>query len=122
MTIWVCPTCGANYAPAPEPPARCSLRENQHQWYQPTGQVCTTMDDLAESGYRSEVREVEPDLFGLGVRPGIGVGQRALIVRTSEGNLLWDPPAFIDEAAIEAVRGGGGLVAVTSSHPHMYGA
>lgn len=122
MPIWVCPTCGANYPPAPEPPARCPLCEDERQWVPPTGQVWTTMDDLAESGYRSEVREVEPDLFGLGVRPGIGVGQRGLIVRTPEGNLLWDPPAFIDEAAIEAVRGVGGLAAVTSSHPHMYGA
>jgi glyoxylase-like metal-dependent hydrolase (beta-lactamase superfamily II) len=80
------------------------------------------MDELAREGYRTEVREVEPDLFGIGVQPGIGVGQRALLVRTRAGNLLWDPPAFIDEAAIDAVRAVGGLAAVSSSHPHMYGA
>jgi glyoxylase-like metal-dependent hydrolase (beta-lactamase superfamily II) len=80
------------------------------------------MDELAHSGYHSEVREVDEDLFGVGVRPDVGVGQRALLVRTGKGNLLWDPPAFIDQAAIEAVRGLGGLAAVSSSHPHMYGA
>jgi glyoxylase-like metal-dependent hydrolase (beta-lactamase superfamily II) len=80
------------------------------------------MADLARSGSASEVREVEPDLFGIGVQPGIGVGQRALVVRTPEGNLLWDPPAYIDQAAVDAVRDLGGLAAVSSSHPHMYGA
>ena len=74
-----------------------------------------TMAELAESGYHTEVREVEADLFGVGVRPGVGVGQRALIVRTRAGNLLWDPPAFIDPPAIDAVRELGGLAAVSST-------
>jgi glyoxylase-like metal-dependent hydrolase (beta-lactamase superfamily II) len=80
------------------------------------------MGDLAREGFRTEVREVEPDLLGIGVQPGIGVGQRGLVVRTPAGNLLWDPPAFLDAAAIDAVREAGGLHAVSSSHPHMYGA
>jgi glyoxylase-like metal-dependent hydrolase (beta-lactamase superfamily II) len=80
------------------------------------------MGELATDGLRTEVRDVEPDLFGIGVRPGIGVEQRALVVRTPEGNLLWDPPAFIDQPAIDAVRERGGLAVVTASHPHMYGA
>jgi glyoxylase-like metal-dependent hydrolase (beta-lactamase superfamily II) len=120
--IWICPTCGANYPPAPEPPAHCPLCEDERQWVPPTGQVWTTMAQLAQDGYRTEVRDLEPDLFGIGAKPGIGVGQRALVVRTPAGNLLWDPPAFIDEAAIDAVRERGGLAVVTSSHPHMYGA
>jgi glyoxylase-like metal-dependent hydrolase (beta-lactamase superfamily II) len=119
---WVCPTCGANYPPAAAPPSRCDLCGDERQWVPPGGQVWTTMADLAGSGYRTEIRELEPDLLGIGVQPDIGVGQRALLVRTAEGNLLWDPPAFIDQPAIDAVREAGGLVAVSSSHPHMYGA
>jgi len=120
--LWICPACGANYPPAAAPPERCSLCEDERQWVPPTGQAWKTMDELSRSGYRTEVREVEPDLFGIGVSPGIGVGQRGLIVRTAAGNLLWDPPPFIDGAAIEAVRELGGLAAASSSHPHMYGA
>lgn len=119
---WICPTCGAVYPRAPAPPGRCALCEDERQWVPPTGQVWTTMDELAQSGYRTDVREVEPDLFGIGVRPGIGVGQRGLVVRTPEGNLLWDPSAFIDQAAIDAVAERGGLAAISASHPHMYGA
>jgi hypothetical protein len=80
------------------------------------------MDELEQDGLRTEVREVEPDLLGIGVRPGVGVGQRGLVVRTPEGNLLWDPPPYLDSSAVDAVREAGGLVAVSSSHPHMYGA
>jgi glyoxylase-like metal-dependent hydrolase (beta-lactamase superfamily II) len=80
------------------------------------------MAELAREGYRTEVRPIESDLLGIGVQPGVGVGQRGLVVRTAAGNLLWDPPPFIDEPAIDAVRERGGLAVVTSSHPHMYGA
>ena len=122
-SIWICPACGANYPPAPAPPQRCPLCEDERQWVPPTGQEWKTMDELAEAGYRTEVREVEPRLVGIGVKPGgVGVGQRGLLVSTPEGNLLWDPPPFIDQAAIDAVRAAGGLAAVSSSHPHMYGA
>jgi glyoxylase-like metal-dependent hydrolase (beta-lactamase superfamily II) len=120
--VWICPTCGANYAPAAEPPPRCILCEDERQWVPPSGQVWKRIGELGAEGYRTEVREVEPDLLGIGVEPGIGVGQRGLIVRTRAGNLLWDPPAFLDEAAIDAVREVGGLAMVSSSHPHMYGA
>ena len=80
------------------------------------------MDQLAGDGYRSVIREVEPGLTGIASEPDIGVGQRALLVRTEAGNLLWDPSPFVDDAAIEAVRAAGGLSAISSSHPHMYGA
>jgi glyoxylase-like metal-dependent hydrolase (beta-lactamase superfamily II) len=118
----VCPTCGANFPPTPEPPSRCPLCEDERQWVPPTGQVWKRMDELARDGLQTEVRDLEPDLFGIGVQPGVGVGQRGLVVGTPEGNLLWDPPPYLDQAAIDAVRERGGLAAVSSSHPHMYGA
>ncbi|HUA46534.1 MAG TPA: hypothetical protein VMA77_14985 [Solirubrobacteraceae bacterium] len=123
LNAWICPACGANYPPSPEPPARCPLCEDERQWVPPTGQEWKTMDELMRVGYHTELREAEPNLIGIGMHPGgVGVGQRGLLVSTPEGNLLWDPPAFIDQAAIDAVREAGGLVAVSSSHPHMYGA
>ena len=80
------------------------------------------MAQLAADGCHSVIREVEPGLMGVGCEPGVGVGQRGLVVQTAEGNLLWDPAPFVDDAAIEAVRAAGGLRAVSASHPHMYGA
>ncbi len=122
MPIWVCPTCGANFPPADLPPPRCPLCEDERQWVPPDGQRWATMPGLAADGYRTEVRDVERGLIGVGVEPSLGVGQRGLLVQTDAGNLLWDPPAFIDDAAVAAVRAAGPLRVVTASHPHMYGA
>jgi hypothetical protein len=80
------------------------------------------MAQLAADGCQTVIREVEPGLTGIGTEPGVGVGQRGMLIQTPEGNLLWDAAPFIDEAAVEAVRAAGGLRAVSSSHPHMYGA
>jgi len=121
--IWICPACGGNYPPAEVAPERCPLCEDERQWVPPAGQRWTTMGDLAADGYHSVVREVEPGLTGVACEPNdIGVGQRGLLVHTDAGNLLWDPAPFLDDAAIDAVRAAGGLAAVSSSHPHMYGA
>jgi hypothetical protein len=120
--IWICPACGANYPPADTAPERCPLCEDERQWVSPAGQRWTTMAQLAADGCHSVIREVEPGLIGVGSDPDVGVGQRGLIVQTDEGNLLWDPAPFVDDAALEAVRAAGGLRAVSASHPHMYGA
>jgi len=34
----------------------------------------------------------------------------------------WEPPGYLDQEAIEAVRDLGGLTAVSASHPHLTGA
>ncbi|WP_040588825.1 hypothetical protein [Sciscionella marina] len=122
MPVWICPTCGAHHPESERPPDTCVVCTDERQWVPPSGQRWTTMAELADAGYATEIAELEPRLTGIGVTPGIGVGQRGVLVRTEQGNLLWDPPAFLDEQAIAAVREAGGLRAVSSSHPHMYGA
>ncbi len=119
--VWICPACGGHLA-ADAAPALCPVCVDERQFVPPSGQRWTTLAQLAADGYATEVRELEPGLLGIGTTPDIGVGQRALLVQTAEGNVLWDPPAFVDEAAFAAVRDAGGLVAVSASHPHMYGA
>jgi hypothetical protein len=87
----------------------------------PSGQRWTSLPELAALGHRSDIRQVEVGLLGIGAAPAVGIGQRGLLVQTGHGNLLWDPPGFVDDAALDAVRGLGGLAAVTASHPHFYG-
>lgn len=120
--VWICPTCGGHFAAADAPPDICAICADERQWVPATGQRWTTAAELADAGYRSDIRAVEPDLIGVGVNRDLGVGHRGLLVRTAEGNLLWDPPAFLDDQAVQAVRDAGGLHTVSSSHPHMYGA
>jgi hypothetical protein len=121
VPVWICATCANHYPEATSPPAACVICADERQWVPASGQRWTTAEELAAAGHRGDVREVEPGLLGVGVDPPVAIGQRALLVRTDAGNLLWDPPGYLDEAAVAAVAGAGGLRAVTASHPHFYG-
>ena len=96
MAIWVCATCGNHYPAAASPPAVCAVCADERQWVPPGGQRWTTLAELAAAGHRGDVREVEPGLTGIGTDPPFAIGQRALLLRTPAGNLLWDPPGFVD--------------------------
>jgi hypothetical protein len=116
--VWICQTCGVEHADTPEV---CAICADERQWVPADGQRWTTLDELAGSGRRTHLQELEPDLFGLTVEPGVGIGQQAHLVRTPAGNLLWDPPGYLDDDAVRRVRGLGKVAAIAASHPHMFG-
>lgn len=119
---WVCRTCGAHFAAASAPPPQCAICADERQWTPPEGQLWDTMRGLLRTGYRTEIAEVEPNLLGIGVTPHLGVGHRGLLIRTTAGNALWDPPPLVDDEAVRAIGAAGGIDVISSSHPHMYGA
>lgn len=118
--MWLCATCGVEYPPG-RAPAECAICEDERQYVPPTGQAWTSLAKLAARGCRVEIGEVEPDLWGLHA-PGVGIAPTGLLVVTSGGNLLFDVPGYLDDAAIERVRELGGIAHIVASHPHMYGA
>ena len=67
-------------------------------------------------------RSLEPGLDGIGVTPAIGIGQRALLVQTPEGNVLWDCVPLVTEETVARIAALGGVVAMAASHPHFYAA
>ena len=115
---WICTTCGTQYAPSDAPPARCSICDEERQFVLPTGQQWTNLTQLRKSHMATVRREGE--LLGIGTAPAFGIGQRALLVRTPHGNVLWDCISLIDDAIVEIVRALGGLAAIAISHPHYY--
>ena len=121
MPAWICATCAVQYPDTVEPPAHCPICEDERQYVGWDGQRWTTAADLARD-HASEVREEEPDLLGVGVTPKVGIGQRALLVRTPHGNVLWDAVPLLDDAAREAIDAAGGIDTVCVSHPHFYAA
>src|SRR5262249_5770996 len=52
--------------------------------------------------------------------PAFGIGQRAQLLCTPHGNILWDCIAFLDNATAELIKGMGGVKAIAISHPHYY--
>ena len=81
------------------------------------------MDDPREAApdQPNSIRE-EPGLIGVGIDPPFAIGQRALFLRTPQGNVLWDCLPLLDEAVVEMVRALGGISAIAISHPHYYSA
>ena len=117
--VHICRECGTSYPEAPAPPERCPICEDERQYVPRTGQAWTTPDELAADHVNSW-RRLEPDLFEIHTEPDFAIGQRALLVRTSAGNFLWDCIALLDDATVELVHGLGGLAGVAISHPHYY--
>jgi len=120
--FWICATCGVEHA---DRPAVCAICADERQYVPATGQRWTTLAELADAGAEVGFTELEPGLWGLRVRPAVvGIGQESKLLVTDAGALLWDPPAFLDDAAVARVRelaGERGVVAVVASHPHMFG-
>jgi len=74
----------------------------------------------AADRHAAALRELEPDLFQLTTTPQVAIGQRALIVRTPAGAVMWDCVTAVDDASVRALRDLGGLRAIAISHPHFY--
>ena len=120
MRAFICRTCGTQFAPSEVTPSECLICCYERQYIGPGGQTWTTLDEMRRSHF-SKWRQHEPGLIGLGTSPDFAIGQRALLVRTDAGLVMWDCISFIDEAAAELVRALGGLRAIAISHPHYYG-
>ncbi len=122
MDAFICVTCGVQRAPSDGRPERCPICDDERQYVRQGGQAWTTLEAMRAEGYGVDIRELEPGLTGVGIDPSFGIGQRALLVQTSDGNILWDCIGYIDDPAIEAIRAKGGLGGIVMSHPHFYGA
>ena len=119
MPAFICNTCGSQFTPSEQPPAECPICLDERQFVPPSGQAWTTLDALARRHFNC-YREHERNLIGIGSVPQFAIGQRALLIRTPAGNLLWDCISLVDAATIEIVKGLGGLTGIAISHPHYY--
>ena len=119
MDAFICTACGTQYSASSVVPDQCTICEEERQYVPPRGQTWTTPASLA-AGHFNAYRQHEPGLLGIGTQPSFAIGQRALLVSTPSGNVLWDTIAMLDAATIALIKGLGGLAAIGISHPHFY--
>jgi hypothetical protein len=119
MPFSICTACGTQYPESPRPPEQCIICEEERQYVPPRGQTWTTLDALSKS-HMNAFHEYDTGIIGIGSQPAFAIGQRALLVRTERGNVLWDCIATLDVATISMIKGLGGLKAIAISHPHFY--
>jgi hypothetical protein len=118
-THFICVTCGMQYAATLKPPAHCPICEDERQYVGHAGQQWTTLDGYRKT-HKNVFTEQDLGLHTILPEPKAGIGQRAFLVRTNEGNVLWDCVPPLDDATVQTVRSLGGLKAIAVSHPHYY--
>ena len=89
MPTYLCRACGTQYPPSDEPPGACPICEDPRQYIpHDTGQAWLTLDELRDE-HEADIRE-DHGILGIGCTPRFAIGQRALLVKSNAGNVLWD--------------------------------
>jgi len=119
MPAFICTTCGTQYPETAQPPAGCTICQEERQYVNALGQSWTTLAAMRRTHFNA-FRQHEHGLIGIATTPAFAIAQRALLLRSDAGNILWDCISFIDDATEEIVRALGGIAAIAISHPHYY--
>src|SRR6202162_4103383 len=93
--------------------------EDERQFVRDAGQAWMTLQRLA-ADYHNRVENEAPQFLGIGTEPEFAIGQRALLLQSPGGNLLWDCISLLDDDTIAEVNSRGGIRAIAISHPHFY--
>jgi len=121
VPTWLCRTCGTQYPPSDAPPGACPICEDPRQYVpHDTGQQWVRYDAFLDD-HKADIRD-DAGILGIGCTPDFAIGQRALLVRSNAGNVLWDCTAYLDDAVRKRIGNEGGLAAIAISHPHYYSA
>ncbi|RSM18695.1 hypothetical protein CDV31_002415 [Fusarium ambrosium] len=121
-TWLVCVTCGTQFPTADRSEVKtCYICDDPRQFVPPSGQSFSTLAELGKT-HRNEFTPCPADsrLTFISSTPKLAIGQRAILIKTPEGNILWDCISLLDEETISKIQALGGLRAIVISHPHFY--
>jgi hypothetical protein len=112
----ICVTCGTQFPAATE---HCPICEDSRQFVGWEGQQWSTVAEM-RGKYENKFERNEPGVTSIITEPKFAIGQRAYLIQTAEGNLLWDCISLLDPATIERLQSLGGISVIAISHPHYY--
>lgn len=118
----VCVTCGTQFPTTDRSLVKtCPICDDPRQFVPASGQSFTTLSEVKKT-HANEFTPcaTDPRLTFISSTPKFAIGQRAILVQTSAGNVLWDCISLLDEATIARIEKLGGLKAIVISHPHFY--
>jgi glyoxylase-like metal-dependent hydrolase (beta-lactamase superfamily II) len=115
----ICTACGTQYQQTLAAKAACPICLDDRQAVPEKGQSWTNLQVLSDD-YGVIIKKLNDSLYELKMAPSFAIGQRALLVITPTGNILWDCIALINEPTIEFIKSKGSLKAIAFSHPHYY--
>lgn len=119
----VCTACGTQFPTADRSALpSCLICDDPRQFTPPSGQAFATMAALRRR-HRNVFHPAaggDGRLTSIVTEPKLAIGQRAILVRTPAGNILWDCLTLVDAATVDHIRALGGLRAIVISHPHYF--
>jgi hypothetical protein len=115
----ICVTCGTQYPTTNDPPQNCPICEDERQYVGLQGQRWISLDELQKT-HRNTLFHEGDNLWGIHTQPLFAIGQRALLLQTKDGGLLWDCVSLLDADTVSLVKALGGLSRIAISHPHYY--
>jgi hypothetical protein len=121
-TLLICTACGTQFPTTDRTVlTTCPICDDPRQFLPPTGQAFTTLAELSRS-HSNTFTPYEGDerMVSIYTTPKFGIGQRAILLKTETGNVLWDCISLLDEETVRRVEEMGGLRAIVISHPHYY--
>ncbi|KAL5376354.1 hypothetical protein DPSP01_010580 [Paraphaeosphaeria sporulosa] len=138
----VCFTCGTQFdALLSSPPLNCPICDDPRQYVPPSGQQWTSLNNERSSQKNEFTTDPhDPRIHYITTTPTapsrttmpaglseststtkqLGIGERAILLQTSSGNVLWDLVAWLDDATVAFIKSKGGLQAIVISHPHFW--
>ncbi|TDH26578.1 MBL fold metallo-hydrolase [Segetibacter sp. 3557_3] len=119
MQDFICTTCGIQYEPADKAPEHCPICEDERQYLNPGGHSFTSLEQVNRQ-HKNVIEQVTPTIYAIYSTPTFAIGQRAHLVLTPGGNILWDCITNIDSSTISLINALGGIKAIAISHPHFY--
>ncbi|WP_201618249.1 MBL fold metallo-hydrolase [Psychrobacter urativorans] len=119
MPIHICNACGTSFPNSKSAPKNCPICEDDRQYVPADGQTWTTLENLVAC-HSNMWKLHEPNLYEIKTHPNFGIGQRTFLIRTSNGNILWDCVSLLDPVTEEIIHALGGISAIAISHPHFY--
>lgn len=119
----VCSTCGTQFPTTDRQALKtCFICDDPRQYTPTSGPSFTTLPDIRSKHKNAfHAFPVDPDTFiSIVTEPKCAIGQRAILIRTPTGNVLWDCVTLLDDDTIQQIKDLGGLKAIVISHPHYY--
>jgi glyoxylase-like metal-dependent hydrolase (beta-lactamase superfamily II) len=118
MKTIICSTCGTQLSVEPQTPDHCPICTDDRQYVPESGQLWA---DTAELENRTiKITQLNSGLYALKITPDFAIAQRALLLVSPGGNILWDCIPCIDQSTIDFINNIGSLKAIAFSHPHYY--
>ncbi|KAK6612725.1 hypothetical protein ACHAPC_009271 [Botrytis cinerea] len=122
--LLICTACGTQFdAEERSILTRCRICDDPRQFVPPGGQAFTTLASLKAGGqYKNKWKQFDNDgrFWNIWTEPKFAIGQRAVLIKTPLGNVLWDCITYLDDETVDWIHGLGGLAAIVISHPHYY--